>query len=179
MPGPFANVRTRTQPAGGQPAGVDPVEHDKLRRQLAEVQAQLAQAKADLGKRDDAHRALSSDRDRLIRDAFIEREAAKHRALNATHITRLLGDDFEVVIDDKGKPKVQVRGKPDVDPSAHLAEWFKSEGSPYTAPTVPPGAGASQQSGTAPQVPPLDLKTSQGATSFVQSLTGVAKPPAQ
>lgn len=164
MPGPFANARARNASTNDQPQ-VDTAELDRTRRQLAEMQAASAAQKADAEKLKEQLRVAQSERDKIARDSWLREQAAKHKALKPEHVSRLIGDDLEVI-----EGKVTVRGKPDVNAEQFVADWFAKEGTPYVAPAIAPGAGAPAVAGTVPQAQPLDLKTPEGATQFVRSL---------
>lgn len=148
-------------------------EAERLKRIVAEQSAQLEAEKAEKTKLADAIAKAAADRDNTLRTTFLTTAATKNRALNPAHVVKLIGDDFEVK-----DGKVLVKGKPETDPDAHIAEWFTKDGKAYASPAVATGAGAPQNAGTTPQVAPLDLKTNEGMTQFARGLSVSTAPAA-
>lgn len=152
--------------------GVDPVEFEKVKRQLAELTSERDTLKAQVAKSDDEIRTLKAAADTSALDRFLTDEAVKGRVLKPGHAVRLVGDQYEVV-----NGKVQVKGKPDIDPAKHFADWIGSdEGKYLVSSTIPEGSGA-KISTPVPASKPIDLSTPEGMTAYVRSGNAGTPPP--
>lgn len=142
---PAAQAQTPAPKAAETPAKVEKPTDETESAQVRELRAELHA--------------------RIIREKVME-SALAARAIAPEDVLALVGPQLSVT-----NGEVRVKGQPDKDVGAYLSEWFRAR--PHMlAPTVPAGGSGAPAAVQPPvQAAPVDLRSAQGATSFVQGFS--------